>query len=106
MPIDRVPVSAAPIGVFNAEDDFGADCGPIGPPNPDYVPGSVVINREPVEKESEIDALKNAEVSQMYIHHYAGGETSYEEDDSDDPTSGIFARLRSVARKHHSHGVA
>lgn len=96
------PLSAGPIGVFNAEDDTGADCGPVGPPVPDYVPGSVVIDRELVENEGEAedDVQRNIDGSEMYVRHYVGDETSDEEDDSDDPTSGIFARLRSVARKH------
>lgn len=99
-PINQV--SASPIGVFNAEDDIEADCGPVGPPDPDYVPGSVVIDRELVENEGEVDlALRNIEGSE-YVGHYAGDETSDEEDDSDDPTSGIFARLKSVARKYGS----
>lgn len=105
-PINRVlpersgrPLSAGSIGVFNA-DDTGADCGPVGPPDPDYVPGSVVIDRELVENEGEIedDASRNIEDSEMYVRHYAGD--SDEEDDSDDSTSGIFARLKSVAQKY------
>lgn len=103
-PINRVcsPLSAGPI---NAEDDTGADCGPVGPPIPDYVPGSVVIDRELVEHddEAEDNVQRNNGGSELYVRHYAGDETSDEEDDCDDPTSGIFARLRSVARKSHGY---
>lgn len=103
MPTAR-PYAADPTG---AEDDAEADCGPIGPPNPDYVPGSVVVDQELVENVGEVDAFKNMEDSRIYLRHYAGDETSDEEDDSDDSTSGIFARLKSVAQKHGpSCGVA
>lgn len=103
-PINRVcsgkPLSADPI---NVEDDTAADCGPVGPPIPDYVPGSVVIDRELVEHddEAENDVQRN-NGSKLYVRHYAGDESD-EEDDCDDPTSGIFARLRSVARKSHGY---
>ncbi|XP_071641920.1 uncharacterized protein [Temnothorax longispinosus] len=105
-PINRVPTgrsfAAGPTSVFNAENDVEADCGPVGPPDPDYVPGSIVIDRELVENEGEVEAdvPRNSQGSEVYVRHYAGDETSDEEDDSDDSTSGIFARLRSVARKY------
>lgn len=99
-PINRGSLSASPLSVFNVEDDIEADCGPVGPPDPDYVPGSVVIDQELVENEGEVDALRNIEDSEY--GHYTGNETSDEEDDIDDPTSGIFARLKSAARKFGS----
>lgn len=99
MPTGR-SFAADPIGVLNAEDDTEAGCGPVGSPDPDYVPGSVVIDREFVENEGEVDSLKNIEGSRTYVRHYAGDETSDEEDDSEDSTSGIFARLKSAARKY------
>lgn len=97
-----MPLSASPIGAFGVADDIEADCGPVGPPDPDYVPGSVVIDRELMENEDEVDALRNTGDSEIYVRHYAGEETSDEEDDSDDSTSGIFARLKSAARKYGS----
>ncbi|XP_011874793.1 PREDICTED: uncharacterized protein LOC105565862 [Vollenhovia emeryi] len=92
--------AAGSVGEFNAEDDIEPDCGPVGPPDPDYVPGSVVINQEVVEDDGEVvvDARTDVDGSKVYVRHYDDG-SSDEQDDSDDSTSGIFARLKSAARK-------
>jgi len=50
--------------------------------------------------ETEDDTRRNIEGSELYVRHYAGDESSDEEDDSEDSTSGIFARLKGVARKY------
>lgn len=90
--------------MLNAQDDIGADCGPVGPPDPDYVPGSIQIDRDLVESNLRGEEIEDdtGDSKAMYVRHYAGGDISEEEDDSDDSTSGIFARLKSVARKHGS----
>lgn len=76
-------------------DDVG--CGPIGPAVPDFVPGSVVINREFVGTENEFDDVQNTEKA-YNVQRYLAAEASDEEDDEDDPSSGIFARLQSISR--------
>ena len=103
-PVNR-PLPADPIGVFNnVEDDIrGVDCGPVGPPDPDYIPGSVVINREEIVghgDQVENDSLRNNDSSDIYVRHYDEISDDDEEYDNDEPMSGIFARLKSVARKH------
>jgi len=83
--------------MFDMED--GTGCGPLGPPVPDYVPGNIVINRELIEAGNEVkDNIHSEENS--YVHRYLNDENDEEEDDVDSPTSGIFARLRSAARKY------
>ncbi|KYN03537.1 hypothetical protein ALC62_05664 [Cyphomyrmex costatus] len=106
-PINRpLPVNSA--GEFNnVEDDAGADCGPTGPPDPDYVPGSVVINREEIVRNGhrvDDDSLRNdrSDVDRTDVdRHYDGISDDDEEYDSGESASGIFARLKNIARKHH-----
>lgn len=102
-PINQVS-TAGPIAPVELDAEDEVDCGPVGPPDPEYVPGSVVINRELVEDEREdereVDGPRNGEDSERYVRRYRGDEASDEEDDSDDSTSGIFARLKSAARKY------
>lgn len=84
------------------DDTRGPDCGPVGPPDPDYVPGSVVINQENIVANGdqvEDDSLRNNDSSDIYVRHY--DETNDDEEyDSDEPISGIFARLKNAVRKH------
>ena len=86
------------------ENVRGVDCGPVGPPDPDYIPGSVVINREEIVghgDQVENDSLRNNDSSDIYVRHYDEiSDDDDEEYDNDEPMSGIFARLKSVARKH------
>ena len=84
------------------DDTRGADCGPVGPPDPDYVPGSVVINQEEiVRNQVGDDSLRNDDSSDIYVRHYDEiSDNDDEEYDNDEPMTGIFARLKSVARKH------
>ncbi|EZA47588.1 hypothetical protein X777_15655 [Ooceraea biroi] len=90
------------IDAFNAEDGEAAGYGPLGPPMPDYVPGNVVINRELVKTEGEVEGtIHSGDTEEVYVRHYSNDEGSEEEDDIDGPTAGIFARLKSVARKHN-----
>lgn len=72
----------------SVEDDGG--CGPVGPPASDYVPGTVMINQEVINDGEVEDGIQTEE---DYEH-------SDEEDDEDNSSSGIFARLRSSAQKY------
>ncbi|XP_014469798.1 PREDICTED: uncharacterized protein LOC106741898 [Dinoponera quadriceps] len=85
------------IGLSNTEDVIGEGCGPMGPPLPGYVPGTIVVNREVVEIEGEDE--NDNQRSEDNIRHYLD-DVSDEEDDIDDTTSGIFAKLKSTAQKY------
>lgn len=88
------PLSLNSLDALDVDDG----CGPIGPPAPDYVPGSVVINQEIVNAGEAEDGI-HTNVGTAYIS-YEDDERSDEEDDDEDSTSGIFARLRSSAQKY------
>jgi len=90
----------ATVSVVDAEEDgtVGASCGPIGPPVPGYVSGSIMIDQEiivPEGGEIEDDIQRETEPARHFIDDGAS-------DEDEDPTSGIFARLKSAARKYGS----
>ncbi|XP_012215838.2 uncharacterized protein [Linepithema humile] len=92
-----LPVVQPTVNVVGAEED-GVSCGPVGPPVPGYVPGGIMIDQEIVVPEGgEIDDDIQRDTEQV---HFLGGAS--DEDDIDDSTSGIFARLKSTARKYGS----
>lgn len=82
---------------INVEND-DAGCGPLGPPVPGYVPGNVVIDREFIKNEGETED-DNGDTEKEYVYHYLSDDASEEEDDIDSPTSGLFARLKTITRK-------
>ncbi|XP_011136203.1 uncharacterized protein LOC105181254 [Harpegnathos saltator] len=90
----RVLQISSGIGLADAEDVSGG-CGPVGPPVPGYVPGSIVVNREVVEIEEENEDENRRNDAYHYRRYLE--DMSDEEDDLDDTTSGIFARLRNTA---------
>lgn len=86
------------VNVIEAEDNtVAASCGPIGPPIPGYVPGSIVIDQEIVAPEGgeiEDDVQRETEPVRHFLDEAS--------DEDDDLTSGIFARLKSTAGKYGS----
>ncbi|XP_029169245.1 putative GPI-anchored protein pfl2 [Nylanderia fulva] len=87
------------INTLGAEDN-AEGCAPVGPPALDYVPGSIVINREVVKTQGELEDDIQKDVEKVYVRHYEDDERSFEDDDAEDSTSGIFARLRSSSKKY------
>ncbi|XP_072755735.1 uncharacterized protein [Anoplolepis gracilipes] len=90
------PPSTNSIDSLDVED---SGCGPVGPPAPDYVPGSIVINREIINNENEVEDGIQTNVKKVYVNY--NDENSYEEDDTEDSTSGIFDRFRYSAQKYN-----
>lgn len=86
------------VGLIDAEDAIGEGCGPLGPPVPGYVPGNIMVNREVVEIEGENESNSRRN-ERIYFRHYLD-DVSDEEDDFNDSTSGIFAKLRNTAQKY------
>lgn len=109
-PISTVPkryetLSVEPtVNVIDAEQDstVGVSCGPVGPPISGYVPGSIVIDQEIIVPEDS--EMKDSQRDTKQTRHFLDDGVS-DEDDIDDSTSGIFARLKNAARKYSSCGT-
>ncbi|XP_046824194.1 uncharacterized protein LOC124426502 isoform X1 [Vespa crabro] len=70
-------------------------CGPIGPPLPGYIPGSIIIKND-----VETETPRDIEEIDTNTYNYNVDNIEINEDNQFGPESGIIARLRNAARKH------